>query len=242
LATRPTDRPPGTRRQRSAIPAAPILPTPGGAGAALDPRLIAELATGPWEQSWELTPSIHTAAAEAGARQRAWTLGEMIRPAAFDAFAVSDRRRALDLRCGEGWLAQQLLGWGARSVVAVDDRPDALRRARLLREHFAIPEAALRLVDRADWQPPAGDDRFDVVLLTGAPDGAGDEAALADAHRATRLICAIECHGAETNDVAEAALAAGFNSVERLRPPLQGAPTYVVQDRDVLIAKAAIGS
>ncbi len=51
----------------------------------------------------------------------------------------------------------------------------------------------------------------------------------------------IECAGTETNAVAEAALAAGFASVHRLRPPLQGSPVYVVEQRDVLVAKVAIG-
>ena len=222
------------------MPPTPILPAPGGPGPALDPRLVAELAGARWEHAWELTPSIHTAAADPGARQRSWTLGEMIRPAAFDAFAVSDQRRVLDLRCGEGWLAHRLLDWGARSVVAIDDRPDLLRRARLLRDHFAIPGARLGLLDAAEWQPPADDERFDVVLLTGALERAGDEATLAQARRATRSICAIECRGTETNLVAEAALAAGFASVDRVRPPLQAAPAYVVEERDVLIAKAGI--
>jgi len=218
-----------------------VLPSPGEPGPALDPRLVAELDGPRWEQSWELTPSIHTAALDPGARQRLWTLGEMIRPAAFDAFAISDSPAALDLHCGEGWLAQRLLDWGARRVVAVEERAERLRRARLLRDHFAIPSAELALLSEAEWTPPASDERFDVVLLTGAPERAADVELLRQAHHSTRSICAIECPGPEANAVAAAALAAGFASVDRIRPPLQGAPVYVLEERNVLIARIAIG-
>jgi predicted RNA methylase len=241
LATRSTDKPASTRPAARAIPRQPILPPPGEPGPALDPRLVAELDGPRWDQSWELTPSIHTAALDPGARQRFWTLGEMVHPFARDAFALSGTPSALDLRCGEGWMAQRLLAWGARHVVAVDGRPERLRRARLLRDHFAIPSAELTLLAEPEWTPPAREDRFDVVLLTGAIDRAGDAETLAAAHAACRSVCAIECRGAETNAVAEAALEAGFSSIDRLRPPLQGAPVYVLEDRDVLIAKVAIG-
>ncbi len=242
MATRSTDKPATIRHTTRAIPRGPALPEPGGPGPALDPRLVAELDGPRWEQSWELTPSIHTAALDPGARQRLWTLGQMLRPSAFDAFAVSEAPSALDLHCGEGWIAQRLLDWGARRVVAVDDRPEHLRRAKLLRDHFGIGSAELALLEQREWSPRADEERFDVVVLTGDPDHASDPETLRLARDATRSICAIECHGPAANAVAEAALEAGFSSLDRIRPPLQGAPAYVVEDRDLLIARVAIGT
>lgn len=242
MTTRSTDKPAGTRHRSGAVPKPPILPPAGGPGPALDPRLLAELSGSRWEQSWELTPSIHTAALDPGARQRHWTLAEMLRPHVRDAFALSAERTALDLHCGEGWLAQRLLSWGASRVIAVDDRPEQLRRARLLRDHFALGAAELTLLEWREWTPPERESRFPVVLLCGAPDRAGEEGALADARAACASICAIECQGTDTNAVAEAALAAGFSSVDRLLPPLQGAPDYIVERRDVLVARVAIGA
>jgi len=236
LATRSTDKP-----TAGAPPRPGSAPAAAGAAPALDPRLLSELAGPRWEASWDLLPTLTTPAADAGARQRLWTLATMLRPFVRDAFALSGRRTALDMRCGEGWLAHRLLSWGARHVVAVDDRPESLRRARLLRDHFAIPATELELREAHEPAPPGSDGRFDVVLLTGALDRAGDAATLAAAYEATASICAIECAGPEANAVAAAALEAGFASVDRTRPPLQGAPAYVVEHRDLLIAHVRIG-
>ncbi len=208
-------------------------------GPCLDPRLVAELAGNRWEQSWELTPSIHTPVLDPAARQQWWTLERMLEPFARDAFALAEDPVALDLHCGEGWIAQRLLEWGARRVVAVDDRPDRLRRARLLRDHYAIRAAELDLRDPGDDH----DGRFDVVVMTGARDrlGAEPEALLSSARAATRSICGLECRNLDANSVAEAALAAGFASVERATAPLQAAPSYRLGERELLIAKVAIG-
>jgi predicted RNA methylase len=236
LATRSTDK-----------PAAGAPPRPGaslaasGAAPALDPRLLSELAGPRWKQSWDLLPTLTTRPADPGARQRQWTLATMLQPYVRDAFALSERRTALDMRCGEGWLAQQLLSWGARRVVALDERAESLRRGRLLRDHFAIAATELELREELAPSPPGSGDRFDVVLLTGAPERAGDAETLTRAFDATASICAIECAGAEANAVAEAALEAGFGSVDRALPPLQGAPDYVVENRDLLIARIRIG-
>jgi hypothetical protein len=86
------------------------------------------------------------------------------------------------------------------------------------------------------------EERFDVVVVAGAADRIAREAPLISlAAGATRSICAIECHDAAANAVAEAALEAGFGSVERATPPLQAAPRYLLGDLELLIAKAAIG-
>ena len=139
MATRSTNKP------ATAAPARPAPPLPSaGKAPALDPRLLSELGGPRWEQSWELLPTLHTAAFDPGARQRFWTLAEMLHPHVRDAFALTQGpagRTALDMRCGEGWLAHRLLDWGARHVVALDERPERLRRARLLRDHFAIRAA-----------------------------------------------------------------------------------------------------
>lgn len=242
MATRATDKPitprPTEARRGDAVRRS------ASAGPCLDPRLEAELAAEPWEQSWELTPAIHTPVRDPGARQRWWTLERMLEPYARDAFALAPARdrAALDLHCGEGWIAQRLLRWGARRVVACDDREDRLRRARLLREHFAIPAAELDLRDGAGASAAESEGRFDVVVLAGAADRiAGEEPLISLAAAATRSICAIECHDAAANAVAEAALEAGFGSVERAAPPLHAAPRYLLGDLELLIAKAAIG-
>jgi hypothetical protein len=167
----------------------------------------------------------------------------MLEPYVRDAFALAPAgtRTALDLHCGEGWIAQRLLDWGARRVVARDDRDDRLRRARLLRDHFAIPAAELDLAG----EPGPGEigERFDVVVLAGAAERlAGETALISGAPRSTRAICAIECHDADADAVAGAALEAGFASVERAAAPRHAAPRYLLGDLELLIAKAAIGA
>ena len=229
-----TSRPAGPRRGER-------LPAQAQSGPALDPRLVTELGAERWEQSWELTPSIHTPVLDPTARQRWWTLEWMLEPYARDALVLSDDPIALDLHCGEGWIAQRLLEWGARRVVAFDDRPDRVRRARLLRDHYAIPAAELDLRLAGEIGQGDFEERFDVVALTGAADQLDAAHGLLSVARArTRSICAIECDGAAANAVAEAALAAGFASVERASQPLHGAPCYVLGHRELLIAKAAV--
>jgi hypothetical protein len=230
-----TSRPAGPRRDER-------RPTKARSGPSLDPRLATELGGERWEQSWELTPSIHTPVLDPTARQRWWTLERMLQPYARDALVLSDDPIALDLHCGEGWIAQRLLEWGAGRVVAFDDRPDSVRRAGLLRDHYAISAAELdvRLADETGPRDVEG--RFDVVVLTGAADRLDAAGGLPSFARAkTGSICAIECNGADANAVAEAALAAGFAAVERASQPLHGAPCYVLGHRELLIAKAAIG-
>ena len=210
-------------------------------GPYLDPRLVAELDGEPWEQSWELTPAIHTPVRNPAARQQWWTLERMLEPYARDALILSGDPVALDLHCGEGWIAQRLLDWGAGRVAAFDDRPDRVHRARLLREHFAIPAAELDLSLAGDADRPAVEGRFDVVVLTGVADRlSADQGLLSLAGATTRSICAIECNGTDADSVAGAALAEGFASVERASQPLHAAPLYVLGDRELLIAKRTV--
>ncbi len=221
------------------MPAALRLPDAGGL--ALDPRLLAEIGGELWETSWALTPTIHTPAVEPGARRRMWSLEAMLRPHARDSFALSPNPNALDLQCGEGWLAQRLLDLGARHVLATDSRPERLRRARLLRDHFGVTSAELELVGADELPEPAAEARFDVVLITGMPERAADTELLARAHSSSRSIVAIECLGDDASTVAETALEAGFREVGRLRPPLHGAPEFIAGHRDLLLARVRAG-
>lgn len=206
-------------------------PLPG-----IDPRLAAELESPPWIASWELTPTVHTPSADPAARQRWWTLAEMLRPHARDAFVMSDDPRALDMRCGEGWMAQRMLSWGARHVRALDNRERAARRAMLLRDHYAIPAAELEVREREEaTSEPA--ESFDVVVLFDACELLSDPAPLKAARARCRGIFAFECYGSETVFVAEAALKAGFAEIDRPLPPPGADRAYVLERRDVLIAR-----
>lgn len=226
-----------TGSRRAEPEAAPATSAPS-----LDPRLAAELAGNRWEQSWALTPSIHTPVRDPAARQRWWTLERMLEPFARDAFALAEDPVALDAHCGEGWIAQRLLGWGARRVVAIDERPDLLLRARLLRDHYAIRPGELDLREPGEGEGEDFERSFDVVVLTGAADRLSpEEGFLPRALAATRSLCAIECSDADANTVAGAALAAGFGTVERAVAPLQAAPRNLLGERELLIARRAIG-
>jgi SAM-dependent methyltransferase len=201
----------------------------------LDPDLTAELAAGDWDHPWELAPAVHARAQRPSARHENWTLERMLAPFARDAFALGTRRTVLDLRCGDGWLAHRMIGRGARRVVGLDDRPDRLRRARLLRDHFAIDESVLEL--RAPEEPlPTQGEAFDLVLLVGPSDREPDEGHLRTIREMTGHVFAIECPGRQTVATAEAALRAGFTPIERIRPPLQGAPRHVLGERELLVA------
>lgn len=163
-------------------------------------------------------------------------------PYARDALALGEARDALDLNCGEGWIAHRLLDWGARLVVARDERPDRMLRARLLREHFAVPATELDLRDPPERTEAEAGMHFDLVVVAGAADRLiADTSMLAAAATAARSICAIECRDADANAVARAALEAGFVSVERASPPLQADPRFLLGELELLIAKTGIG-
>jgi len=164
----------------------------------------------------------------------AWAREAMIEPYALDGLALGDARIALDLDCGEGRLAHRLLDWGARRVVAVTADPESLHRATLLRRHLAIDPAALDLVAAEDLEP-ATEPEFDVVLAVPRGD---DEAAIEAAGARCRGIAAFECADADANRVAAAALAAGFASVERVKPPVHAPAPFLLDEHEILIARA----
>lgn len=208
-----------------------------GRGARLDPRLVDEISASGWDHGWRLTPTAHTPLRRPGLRQETWTLERMLEPFVHDRLALATDRSALDLHCGEGWLAQRLLSWGARRVVAVDDRPAHLHRARLMRDHFAIPDSELDLQLAGEQTADDLGGTFDIVLLVGAAERLLDGPLVSTARELTRGTCAIESFGDATVAVAERALAAGFASVERVPPPLQAAPCYLLDERELLIAR-----
>jgi SAM-dependent methyltransferase len=102
--------------------------------------------------------------------------------------------RALDLGCNEGWFCHRLLEWGAAEVVGVDVRPQNLRRAALLRDHFGIPAERLQLVQADVFEAtPQRLGRFDVVLLLGLVYHLEDPiGAMRRAAALTRRLCVIE--------------------------------------------------
>src|SRR5437868_4014189 len=64
------------------------------------------------------------------------TRAEMIEPAVRD--ALRGGGRALDVACHEGYFAHRLREWGASDVLAIDIRDVNIRRAKLLRDHYAV--------------------------------------------------------------------------------------------------------
>jgi hypothetical protein len=206
--------------------------------ARLDPELAAELRGDSWQYPWDLGPGLCAPAADPLARQIAWTRETMIEPYALDGLALDDERLGLDLCCGEGRMAQRLLAWGANRVVAVSDDMAALNRAKLIRRHFAIPPSELELRPLEELGTADVPDH-DVVVL--APTS-GNESLIELAASHCRGVCAFECTDAEAEDVAAAALAAGFVSVERIDPPLHAVPPFLLGEREILVARARLTS
>jgi tRNA (mo5U34)-methyltransferase len=116
--------------------------------------------------------------------------------------AAGPRATVIDLACNEGWFSHRLLEWGASRVVGVDIRPQVIRRAELLRDHFGIsPERLeLRCLDVFDVDVLAPE-TFDIVLCLGLvyhlenPIGA-----IRIAHALTRGVCVIESQLTQQTD------------------------------------------
>lgn len=100
----------------------------------------------------------------------------------------------IDLACNEGWFSQRALEWGAARVLGIDIRPQLIRRAELVRDHFAIAPDRLefRCADVFDLDLSSLG-KFDVVLCLGLvyhlenPIGA-----MRIARSLTRRLCVIE--------------------------------------------------
>lgn len=131
--------------------------------------LEAEIAGPPWIYPWRLRDGrvLPVAVGELESVHR--TRAEMIEARVRAALAAAGSgATALDLACNEGWFSQRLLDWGAARVVGIDIREFNLRRARLLRDHYEIPDDRLdfRHADVFDLDARALG-QYDVVLLLG---------------------------------------------------------------------------
>lgn len=108
--------------------------------------------------------------------------------------AAGPAATAIDLACNEGWFSHRMLEWGARRVVAIDIRPQVIRRAELIREQFEIPPDRLEFRRSDVFALDANElGAFDVVLCLGLvyhlenPVGA-----LRLARALTRGLCVVE--------------------------------------------------
>ncbi len=134
------------------------------------PALREELAREPnWMYPWSLPGGAELTLLNPELGSVHETRAEMIEPAVRAALARSDRPTAIDLACSEGWFAHKLLAWGADHVIGLDIRPQNVRRAQLMREHFRIAPERLELRESNLYELPvtAADAQFDVVLLLG---------------------------------------------------------------------------
>jgi tRNA (mo5U34)-methyltransferase len=144
---------------------------------------------------WQLTDGITTPVMDPELPSIHQTRAGLIESSVRDAITrAGPRARALDLACNEGWFSHRLLEWGAAEVVAVDIRAENIRRAELIRDHFAIPEERLKLIEADVYTlTPEALGQFDVVLLLGLVYHVEDPMGLIRRARAlTRSLCAIE--------------------------------------------------
>jgi tRNA (mo5U34)-methyltransferase len=147
------------RKRAAAQPRAP----------AIAPDLQAEVDRAPWMYEWQLNSCTVTPVIGDNLRAVHRTRQEMSEAVVRRALAsAGPDARALDLGCNEGMFAHRLLEWGAAEVVGVDTRPENIRRARLVRDHFGMPPERLRLQE-ADALAMSVDayGTFDVVLVLG---------------------------------------------------------------------------
>jgi tRNA (mo5U34)-methyltransferase len=108
--------------------------------------------------------------------------------------AAGPNATVIDLACNEGWFSHRALEWGAGRVLGIDIRPDLVRRAELIRDHYDIPSDRLefRCVDLFDLDITSLG-TYDVVLCLGLVYHLEDPVgALRIANALTRGLCAIE--------------------------------------------------
>jgi SAM-dependent methyltransferase len=159
------------------------------------PELLAEIDGPPaWMYRWPLgavtPPLLHPELPSVHA-----TRLELMAAAVMEALRdAGPGARALDLGCNEGWFCHRLLEWGADEVVGVDLRPQNVRRATLVRDHFGIPPERLQLVEGDVLEAtPERLGRFDVVLLLGLVYHLEDPVgAIRRAAALTRRLCVVE--------------------------------------------------
>lgn len=157
--------------------------------------LAEELERGRWMYEWRLTPTVVTPLFGPNLRTVHATVTEMIEPVCRAALkAAGPSACAIDFACNEGWYSHRLLEWGAARVVGMDIRPQNIRRAELIRDHFGISPERLRFecVDVFEAGIETAD-RYDVVLVLGLIYHLERPLeALRIARRMARRVCVIE--------------------------------------------------
>ena len=144
---------------------------------------------------FQLTPTVATETLGPNLRSVHETRRELIESVVRAALAAAGpEASAIDLACNEGWFSHRLLEWGAKRVVGIDIRADNIHRAKLVQDHFQIPQGQLTF-EQGDLLEIDPDqlDQFDVVLVLGLIYHLERPLeALRIARRLTRRVCLIE--------------------------------------------------
>lgn len=149
----------------------------------------------PWMYAWQLRDGSTTPLAGPELPDIHRTRAELMEAEVRAALAAAGPdATVIDLACNEGWFSQRALEWGAVRVLGIDIRPELIRRAELIRDHFSVPAERLefRCADVFDLDVRSLG-TFDVVLCLGLiyhlenPVGA-----IRIARGLTRGICVIE--------------------------------------------------
>jgi tRNA (mo5U34)-methyltransferase len=161
---------------------------------AISRGLAEEVDRGGWMYEWQLTPAFITPVFSPNLPSVHATRMELIEPACRAALsAAGPEATAIDLACNEGWFAHRLLEWGAARVLGTDIRPDNIRRAELLRDHFGIPAQRLQFECVDVFEMGADREAYDVTLALGLIYHLERPLeALRVARRLTRSVCLIE--------------------------------------------------
>jgi SAM-dependent methyltransferase len=200
--------------------------------------LVDELDAGGWDHAWHLGGGLPSPPSRPGAHHAQATLETMLFDPVRNSIALSDPERptrALVIGCGDGRLAHALLGWGIGAVTAVDSREDSIVRAGLLREHFALDPAELRLIRSELTADSLPEGPFDVVVVD-APAREQAETALliAAAEARTALLCAIVSADRVADTIA--AREAGFASVRLAPVPHDAERSFIAHETSLLLA------
>jgi tRNA (mo5U34)-methyltransferase len=123
----------------------------------------------PWMYAWELGESIVTPIQGPELPDIHRTRLELMeKPVRAALAAAGPNATVLDLACNEGWFSHQVLEWGASRAVGIDIRPQLIRRAELMRDHFGISPGRLELRHGDVYELDASVlGTFDVVLCLG---------------------------------------------------------------------------
>jgi hypothetical protein len=202
--------------------------------------LTAALAEERWSFPWRIGATRIASCADPEARLLAATRVAMLAEPIEAAVTGRQEAAALVVGDGEGRLAQSLLELGISRVLCVDGDEAAIRRGELMRRASGIPPQTLEL--RIGTGPgaleKAGSEPIAVAIFAGivAPvDDPGTLARLAAGH-AERL-AAFELDGSPDRRLENALQSAGFERIGIRRPPADGAPAFVLRERNLVLAQ-----